>query len=298
MKNSLVLVALFVVAISLFTVPAPAVAQMSTPVDVIQTIYQAVAADDIDGAMTLVADDVVAVFLPPPPDHDGVITGKEEMRKWFEGLKPNFNYTGVVFSDIQINGNQATWKALFYTDDFIELGFDAIEFEGSNNVQNGLLKQHTWIFTEEFQAKLAAANVLAVNRTASIQFMEELWDQGNLAVADEIIADNFLNHTPYPGLGTDREGLKADVAQFHTDFPDNSARFRIDDLMITEDKAVIHTTLMIKAPDSTSDTEIEGDSFVVILSMEDGRITERWLAWVTCRGQPVIAVCFGLDSSE
>ena len=266
------------------------------PSDILQAVYDAVAADDIDAAMDLVAEDVVLVIMPPPPGHDGIITGKEETRAWFEGLKENFSYTSVDFSDIQENGNRATWKANWPTDDFAVFGLDAVEFEGSNIVQDGLLRQHTWIFSEAFQAKLAAASTVATNRTNAQRFMNEVWDQGKLEVVDEIVAADFVNYSPPPGLGADREGLKADVASFHANFPDHSARFRIDDLIVTDKRAVIRNTMMIKSADSGE--EMEGDVFIVVLGMQDGLIVDRWLGWATCGGQPTIAACFGPVTEE
>jgi hypothetical protein len=38
------------------------------------------------------------------------------------------------------------------------------------------------------------------NKTTVRRFLGEAFDQGNLAAIDELIADNFVDHTPPPNI--------------------------------------------------------------------------------------------------
>ena len=51
------------------------------------------------------------------------------------------------------------------------------------------------------------------------RFFEELFNQGDLAVADEIVGVNYVNHNAAPGETPGREGLKAFVTLLRTGFP-------------------------------------------------------------------------------
>ena len=46
------------------------------------------------------------------------------------------------------------------------------------------------------------------NKALAQRLTEEFVLKGNLAVADEIFAADFVNHSPAPGTTPDREGLK------------------------------------------------------------------------------------------
>ncbi|MFC1633346.1 alpha/beta fold hydrolase [Planctomycetota bacterium] len=58
----------------------------------------------------------------------------------------------------------------------------------------------------------------------------EVWNQGNLAVADEIFATDFVNHDPSRPDVTDLESYKGAVVEYRTAFPD----FRVVIHMVAE----------------------------------------------------------------
>ena len=68
MKIYLTGAVILVVMLGLLTTSTQVSAQGQAmgPAEVIQAVYAAIKAKDIDTAMELVADDVVAVFMPPP----------------------------------------------------------------------------------------------------------------------------------------------------------------------------------------------------------------------------------------
>ena len=53
-----------------------------------------------------------------------------------------------------------------------------------------------------------AAQDLEANKEIARRYLEEIWNNGDMTVADEIIAEDFVNHNPFGPLPPDREGLK------------------------------------------------------------------------------------------
>jgi len=52
------------------------------------------------------------------------------------------------------------------------------------------------------------------------RFIEEALNQNNLAVLDEIVAEDFVEEVPFPGQGPGRAGLRAVLVAFNAAFPD------------------------------------------------------------------------------
>ncbi len=58
------------------------------------------------------------------------------------------------------------------------------------------------------------------NKAIERRYMEEVWTKGNLAAVDELVATNYVDHTPMPGVSPDLQGLKQFVTVVTTAFPD------------------------------------------------------------------------------
>ena len=117
------------------------------------------------------------------------------------------------------------------------------------------------------------------NKALVRRFMDEFWNQQNMATADELIAEDFVNHDPhFPGEPPGRDGIKQTVAQFPVSFPDG--HFGTDDLIAEGDKVVMRGTFrgthrgeFLGAPPSGNKVTVP---YIVILRLQGGRITERW----------------------
>jgi steroid delta-isomerase-like uncharacterized protein len=73
------------------------------------------------------------------------------------------------------------------------------------------------------------------------RFIEEIFNQGNLSLADEILAPNFVEHEQLPpGIPNDREGVKVLAGMLRSAFPDFKAT--IEDILADGDKVVIRMT--------------------------------------------------------
>ncbi len=70
--------------------------------------------------------------------------------------------------------------------------------------------------------------------------VEELFNKGNLAVADDIISSEYVYHGPTGEL-KGPEGVKQIVTAWRTAFPDG--RFTIDDMVAEGDKVAVRYTM-------------------------------------------------------
>jgi predicted ester cyclase len=61
---------------------------------------------------------------------------------------------------------------------------------------------------------------LEENKAIDLRFFEEVVNKGNLAVVDELVAANFVQHDAPPGITPDREGMKQFFSAHHSAFPD------------------------------------------------------------------------------
>lgn len=254
---------------------APAMANLvkhSDPESIYAAIQTARLAGDIETAMAYYADDAVWIALPPPPGSTGIFAGKEAIQAIMEDLYDrNFVYT---YTDFQVHGNKAATTIQATEDVFTGLGIDPITFNGTSIINNGLVMVEAWVMSEEALAKFDEAFALVANEALFNRFIEELWHEGNLDVADELLREDFVSHA-FP-IG-DRETLKEAVIGFRTDLPDGY--FLIDELTITVDKIIARGSA-VATPPTAGDEPERLDRFILTLSVADGQITERWVAFV------------------
>jgi steroid delta-isomerase-like uncharacterized protein len=114
------------------------------------------------------------------------------------------------------------------------------------------------------------------NKAIVRRYFEAFFNQGNLAVADEIIAEGY--QSTLPGVGTGLEGQKQLYQMFHAGFPD--LRFTIEDLIAEGDKVVARWTAR-----ATHQGEFQGIaptgkqvaiSWISIDRISDGKMQETW----------------------
>jgi predicted ester cyclase len=79
-----------------------------------------------------------------------------------------------------------------------------------------------------------------INKTILRRFFEELFSRGDLSVADEIVALDYVNHNPVPGEPPGREGLKGFVVYLRAAFPD--IHFTVEEQLVEGDKVVTRWT--------------------------------------------------------
>ena len=127
----------------------------------------------------------------------------------------------------------------------------------------------------------AAAADTEGNKAATRRSIEEIRNQGNMAVVNEIFASNYVYHEPAMGDLLGPEGLKQAVLAYRTAYPD--LYFTVED-MLTEGDIVVtrwtaagtqHGELMGIPPTGLKTTTV-GINFA---RYQDGKAVEKWSNW-------------------
>jgi len=118
------------------------------------------------------------------------------------------------------------------------------------------------------------------NKTVSRRFLEEVWNKGNMAVLNEIIANDHVNSGPgtLPGLPTGPEGSKQLVTVYLNAFPD--VHFTIDEQIAEGDKVVTRWTAhgthkgeLVGIPATGKSSTVTG---INVDRIVNGKIVESW----------------------
>jgi steroid delta-isomerase-like uncharacterized protein len=112
------------------------------------------------------------------------------------------------------------------------------------------------------------------------RFFEEVYNRGNLAVADELAAPDFVSHDA--GNPThDRDGVKQTVRAIRAAFPD--VRFTADDVLEDGDTVVVRFTMrgtqrgdFMGIPATHKPIVVTG---IDIVRFGAGRAVEHWHEW-------------------
>lgn len=119
------------------------------------------------------------------------------------------------------------------------------------------------------------------NKTVVRRFSEELISKGNMAVADELIAENYVNHNPIPGQMPGREGFKRSVAGLRTAFPD--LHEAVEEMIAEGDRVVVRATRHATHRGAFMGVAPTGKHVTIptmyILRVANGQITDAWLNW-------------------
>lgn len=116
------------------------------------------------------------------------------------------------------------------------------------------------------------------NKTIVRRFIEEFQNGGNESAAEELLAADFVDHSPFPGVSPDREGVKRLFAALRQAFPD--LRAKIHDQLAEKDRVATLKTFrgthrgefLGIAPTGRS---VSFDAIDVV-RIADGRIAEHW----------------------
>jgi SnoaL-like polyketide cyclase len=120
------------------------------------------------------------------------------------------------------------------------------------------------------------------NKQIVRRLFNDLWNKGNLGVADEILASSYVRHDPAsPDFGTGPEAEKQLVTLYRSAFPDTVLTI---DQMIDADKYVTtrytasgtHRGELRGIKPTNRAVKVEG---VIISRISRGRIAESWVVW-------------------
>src|SRR5207248_9151524 len=116
------------------------------------------------------------------------------------------------------------------------------------------------------------------NKALVRRFYEEI-DKGNIAVLDELVAEDYIDHNPppFPGLASGREGLKQIFRIFQQATP---GTHRIEEQIADGDKVVTPLTSIGKhegdlpgAPRTGNDLKMTS---ITIHRIAKGKLVEKW----------------------
>ena len=111
------------------------------------------------------------------------------------------------------------------------------------------------------------------------RFIEEVWNKGNLAVADELVAPGMTDHFSFTPELEGPEDAKRNITILRTAFPD--IQYEIEDLLAAEHDTVVarlrfrgtHTGPLLDLLPTGKTFETTG---IDIFRVADGQIVERW----------------------
>jgi steroid delta-isomerase-like uncharacterized protein len=118
----------------------------------------------------------------------------------------------------------------------------------------------------------------AENKALVRRFYEEI-DRGNLDAMDELVAEDYVDHSPppFPGLAPGREGLKQAFRLFWEATP---GHHRIEDQIAEGDKVVTRLTAYGKHEGDLPGAPRTGNELrmtsITIHRIENGRLVEKW----------------------
>jgi len=121
----------------------------------------------------------------------------------------------------------------------------------------------------------------ATERSRALMFRitREIWDEGQIDLIDELIAEDLIDHVDLPGLeGTGRDRYRASVEMMRAAFPD--FRNPLDLVVAEDDFAVSYGRMTGTHLGELMGVPGTGKSFDVpvfgILRFADGQAVERW----------------------
>jgi predicted ester cyclase len=122
---------------------------------------------------------------------------------------------------------------------------------------------------------------LEKNKALARRYQEDIWGKGNLALIDELLAPNFVDHSLPMGMDPGFTGAKRAVKGAIDAFPEG--QWTVEELIAEGDKVVIRWKMQ-----ATHEHEFRGIApagkpvtvtGITILRIADGKIMERWVNW-------------------
>lgn len=133
--------------------------------------------------------------------------------------------------------------------------------------------------TAAFLTTAAGASDTEANKAMFKKFMDEVINKGNMAMIDEFLSEDFVEHEPMPpGIPEGREGCKAFFTMYREAFPD--AKMTIDDMIAEGDKVVARQTWTGTNKGAFMGMPATGNQVkfdvIDIVRMKDGKAVEHW----------------------
>ena len=120
------------------------------------------------------------------------------------------------------------------------------------------------------------------NKTAVRRLFDELWNKGNLQVADELIASTYTHHdASTPDVGRGPESEKNRVKLYRTAFPD--LRLTVEDMIADGETVVARWSCRGAHRGDLNGIAPTGKQFLIsgvsIVRFTGGKMVEGWINW-------------------
>ena len=116
------------------------------------------------------------------------------------------------------------------------------------------------------------------NKALATRIIEGFINKNNPVIANEIFAEDFVNHSPQFGVTPDREGMIHMIALLHQGFPD--IHLTIEDMVAENDKVVLQMRSTGKNTGEFLGIQPTNKSMdscqISIIRIEEGKVKERW----------------------
>lgn len=113
------------------------------------------------------------------------------------------------------------------------------------------------------------------NKAMARRLYSELASQGDLSLANELVAKDFVDHNPPgPDIAPGREGFKQVFTGFFSAFPDMTMTVDEGDKVVT--RATVSGTHLGDYMGMPATGKTFSIGIVDILRFKDGKIAERW----------------------
>ena len=124
---------------------------------------------------------------------------------------------------------------------------------------------------------MSESNIAVVRR-----LIEEVWNKGNMQVADELFAPNYAHHDPStPDVGRGPEGEKKRANHYRTAFHD--LRMTVEEIFAEGETVTTRWTCRGVHKGDLSGLAPTGKQFAItgitIGCFANGKITEGWVNW-------------------
>ena len=119
----------------------------------------------------------------------------------------------------------------------------------------------------------------AANKVRSRRYFEEVWNKGDFAVADELLARDYVDHdSSYP---PGPAGVQAELSMYRRAFPD--LRFTVEDVIAEDDRVATrvsaigtHQGDLPRIPATGKRVTISG---IVVFRFAHGKAVEAWMSY-------------------
>jgi steroid delta-isomerase-like uncharacterized protein len=122
------------------------------------------------------------------------------------------------------------------------------------------------------------------NKALIRRWFEECYNQGNVAVADQLIAADYVNHSAPHGQASGLEGEKRYITMIRSAFPD--FHVTVEDQIAEGDRVVTRVTAggtyrggLEDIPSSASVGKQVAVPEILIHRIADGKVVEGWIVF-------------------